>query len=208
MPEWQTQHTTAPLPTPSDLSSSFSLRAPPATDLWASPPGTCIFTAPFIYQAMPLASFRRARVTIAAGLAEKPYAQAGLALLLPQSDGQRRWVKTGLEVLEGRRVLATVGRDRWPDCSLVPADHELGRVTMELIRQENNLIVSRVKRTENGEGEREVLRELGWVFAPSIGDLIQEECWVGVFVANPSGEADAFDVWFEGLAVEGMEDGL
>ncbi|OJK04308.1 hypothetical protein ASPACDRAFT_1851310 [Aspergillus aculeatus ATCC 16872] len=135
MPQWQTQHTSTPLPTPSELSSSFSLRAPPTTDLWASPPDSCIFTAPFIYQAVPLASFRRARITIATVLAEQPYAQAGLALLLPQSDGQRRWVKTGLEVLGGRQVLATVGRDRWPDCSLVPVDPALGRVTVELMRQ-------------------------------------------------------------------------
>ncbi|RAH50394.1 uncharacterized protein BO95DRAFT_328049, partial [Aspergillus brunneoviolaceus CBS 621.78] len=190
------------LPTPSELSSSFSLRAPPATDLWASPPDTCIFTAPFIYQAMPLASFRRARVNISAELADQPYAQAGLALLLPQFDGQRRWVKTGVEVLGGRRVLATVGRDRWPDCSLVAADPALGRVTVELMRQGDNLVVSRLKRTESGKAERKILRELGWVFASSVGNTIQEQCWVGVFVANPSGEAEAFDVRFEGLVVE------
>ncbi|PYH42258.1 uncharacterized protein BP01DRAFT_405226 [Aspergillus saccharolyticus JOP 1030-1] len=205
MAPWHITNATTPLPSPDTLSSAFSLRAPPGTDLWDSPPDTCIFTAPLVYQAMPLAAFKRAQVTITGDL-HAPYAQAGLALVWGGSDGRRRWVKTGMECLAGRQVVATVGKDRWPDCSVggvVPRVEASKQVTLEVVRQGFSLEIFQLHRTQHGEWQRTILRELTWVFAAQGGE--REGCWAGVYVANPSSEAPEFEVRFEGLVLEQTE---
>ncbi|RAL15803.1 uncharacterized protein BO97DRAFT_421055 [Aspergillus homomorphus CBS 101889] len=200
MPPWRITNTPASLPSPDKLASSFSLRAPPSTDLWDSPPDTCVFTAPILYQILTLVAFGRARVTITADL-DEPFAQGGLALVIPQSDGSRKWVKTGMEFMEGRQILSTVGKDRWPDCSaggVITQEGAYKTVTLEIARRGQNLEVIQLRGGDSGALEREILRELVWVFAAQG----VEECWVGVYVANPSSEAEAFDVRFDGLVIE------
>ena len=59
------------------------------------------------------------------------YDQAGLILVLNQSDGSKRWVKTGIEYVNDAPHASTVSCDRWADWSLLPLDGTGLTVEME-----------------------------------------------------------------------------
>lgn len=115
-------------PLPDLIPKTLSLTTPPDTDIWRKPPFHDAFNAPIQYVALPLGSLKSARVTVKAEWKTR-FDQGGLCLVLPNSSegdghsgdgkgsdkvgGGRRWVKTGVEFMEGKAHVSTVACDRW-----------------------------------------------------------------------------------------------
>ena len=180
-------------PAPSELPNDFTVTAKAKTDLWQKPPSTHLFSCPILYRDMKLSSFKKARVAVAADWKEL-YDQGGLCIIIKKPDGSRKWVKTGIEFVEGAPHISTVAADRWSDWSLRPMPSEGGSgATIEMVREnDGSLWIYLV------EGiERSPLRVVTWFFDANE----EEECWVGVYVAKPSG-SDELDVTFSHLVIE------
>jgi regulation of enolase protein 1 (concanavalin A-like superfamily) len=106
---------------------------------WRKPPNIDNFTAPIIYNTIPISTFSSARVT-AKGPWETLYDQGGLFLVLPPKKGgtQKRWVKSGIEFYQGKPMMSVVAADEWADWSLLPLgkeDEEKGSMTVEFERE-------------------------------------------------------------------------
>ncbi|KAL3470490.1 hypothetical protein BJX99DRAFT_264170 [Aspergillus californicus] len=201
MSPWKAINVSSTLPSPAELTSGFTLHAPPSSDLWETPDTPAVFTTPVVYQDMPLGVFKRARVTITANITEL-YAQGGLALIVHCADGSRKWVKTGMEFMHGRQIVGTVGKDLWPDWSPGSAipDCETGReMTVEMVRGAMGLEVYEVE-MKDGVETRTMIRDLVWVFTGNE----DAECWVGAYVAKPLGNAGdaSMVVTFRDLVIE------
>jgi hypothetical protein len=108
------------------------------------------------------------------------YDQRGLVFVLPQPDGSKKWVKSGIEVLDGKVYAGTVAADRWADWSLTPL--ESGTITIEFERDVTNgklgssLWVYLVEKSG-----RWPLREVTWVFEKTESN---EVCWFGAYAAR------------------------
>ncbi|EGX88285.1 hypothetical protein CCM_08328 [Cordyceps militaris CM01] len=104
------------------MAQCFNLSAGPDTDIWKKPPTKDVFNAPFTtHSSNPMGQFRSAQVTFSAAYTQR-YDQAGLLFRLthPTQPAQRKWVKTGIELYEGRPRLSTVSCDTWADWSVGP----------------------------------------------------------------------------------------
>ncbi|KAK3168100.1 hypothetical protein OEA41_004546 [Lepraria neglecta] len=215
-----------PTPLPTPLPSTFTLKAPPGTDIWRKPPSTSTFNAPLLYRSLPLLTFRRACVTVSADW-RTLYDQGGLCLALPVPKGQnsesskseRRWIKTGIEFYNGAPMVSTVACDRWADWSLLPLPTATSRgtsggtsVTVGMEREVLEGVGGSTLCVYVMEGvEKRVVREVTWVFEEVNGEGEEEgeldgECWVGVYAAKPTkdegdGERE-LSVEFGGLVVE------
>ncbi|KAM5438872.1 hypothetical protein McanMca71_000615 [Microsporum canis] len=199
MASWRFKNTEQPVPSPEELKTNFTIKAPPSTDIWSKPPSTHRFNAPMLFKTMPLASFQRASVRVSAKWITL-YDQGGLIIALDRpgghnSDEERKWIKAGIEFVEGVPRCSTVARDRWADWSLspIPAGEDLAGcdevgVTIEMKRRpkDQTLWVYAVKE----DGERVPMREVTWLFE----DEEKLECWVGVYVCRPSSEAGLGDL--------------
>ena len=188
-------------PPPSPLPISFTLTAPEKTDIWREPPGTERFNAPILYQKFDsLSDFKRARVVVQAEW-KLQYDQAGLILVLNHADGSKKWVKSGVEFVNGAANASTVSCDRWADWSLVPLEGP--SLTVEMERKVKNgkptdtLCVFVVQGVE-----RRVVREVAWAFEGT--DTAHG--WVGVYAARPGNEdgqeSKALEVSFDHFLVE------
>ena len=171
----------------------FTLNAKPSTDVWSKPPSTHNFNAPILYQSVPLQSFRRARAAFNA-LWQQQYDQGGLIIVLHTANGNKKWVKAGIELTHGKPHLSIVAKDRWADWSLLPVPSGGLAATLELVREaDDSLWIYLV------EGlQKSPLREVTWVFQE---DNVQE-CWVGVYAARPSKEGEELPVNFGHLIVD------
>ncbi len=177
-----------------DLSGSFEVTTPPGTDIWDKPPSVHSFNAPIIYQTSTVGSFKSAKVTVTAAW-KGQYDQGGLYLGIQTADTPR-WVKTGIEFLDGVwPLVGTVAKDRWADWSLRPLVAEALTVEMENA-SDGSLWIWLVSEG----GQRLPLREVTWW-----GDLAKDtEVWIGVYVAKPAphGEKDDLVVKFDGLNIK------
>lgn len=184
---------------PSTLPTEFTITAPPSTDIWRKPPSTHSFTAPILHRIIPLSTFSKARVAVSAKWGTR-YDQGGLVLVLPQPDGTKKWIKTGIEFVNGRAHVSTVAADRWADWSLLPlANDEGSSATVEMAKEEDGSLWIYVI-----EGvERRPIREVTWVFedAGHKGD-VERECWIGAYAAQPSAEGKGLEVSFGHLVIE------
>ena len=170
----------------------FTIDAPASTDIWAKPPSTTRFSAPILYQSMPLKSFKRARVAFNA-LWEKNYDQGGLVIVLNAANGSQKWVKSGIELTHGRPHLSAVAKDNWADWSLLPVPSGGGAATLEMVREEDNSLWIYLV-----EGvQKSPIREVTWVFDQDVKDI-----WVGVYAARPSSEGGELPVNFGHLIIE------
>ncbi|KAJ5322135.1 Protein of unknown function DUF1349 [Penicillium brevicompactum] len=170
----------------------FTIDAPASTDIWAKPPSTTRFSAPILYQSMPLKSFKRARVAFNA-LWKKNYDQGGLVIVLNAADGSQKWVKSGIELTHGRPHLSAVAKDNWADWSLLPVPSGGGAATLEMVREEDNSLWIYLV-----EGvQKSPIREVTWVFDQDVKDI-----WVGVYAARPSSEGGELPVNFGHLIIE------
>lgn len=130
----QIRHTSPPTAS----QKSFTITTPPGTDIWRPAPGAAAdnFTAPYVYRICKSSDFVRAAVTVSADWQTR-YDQGGLAIVFPNSGKKgaaavkgAKWLKTGLEVENGKPQLGTVGAYAFSDWSLspvVPAVKGLGK---------------------------------------------------------------------------------
>ena len=121
--------------------------------------------------------------------------------MINHADGSKKWVKTGIEFVDGTVNASTVSCDRWADWSLSPLQGSGLTVEMERKIRDGQptstlcvLIVQGV--------ERRIVREVTWAFEGTDG----AEGWIGVFAARPgkeSGqESKALEVQFDHFLVE------
>ena len=180
------------------LPSEFTIKAPPSTDIWSKPPSTESFNAPILSRGIPLASFKRVRVAFNAHWQHK-YDQGGVIFILNGNDGKKRkWVKTGVELVNDKPHLSTVTKDRWADWSLFPVPSKGPGATIEVVREpDNSLWVYLVEGVQKSP-----MREVTWVFD---GEEQAQECWVGVYAAKPSNEGGDLVVKFGHLVVDLVE---
>ncbi|KAJ5779203.1 hypothetical protein N7457_006923 [Penicillium paradoxum] len=171
----------------------FTIKAPASTDIWAKPPSTIRFSAPILYQSIPLGSFKRARVAFNAPW-EKQYDQGGLIIVLNIADGGQKWVKCGIELTHGKPHLGVVAKDNWADWSLLPVPSGGGAATLELAREKDNSLWIYLV-----EGlEKSPIREVTWVFEQeNVKDF-----WVGFYAARPSDEGGELPVHFGHLVID------
>ncbi|EXJ83419.1 hypothetical protein A1O1_07042 [Capronia coronata CBS 617.96] len=179
-----------------NLESAFQITCSPGTDIWDKPPCTHSFNAPIIYQTTTVGSFRRAQVTVWANWKDK-YDQGGLCLVVKTADTVR-WVKTGIEFLDGEPNVSTVAKDHWSDWSLRPLVSESSEgATVEM---ENAADGSLWVWLVDPNAQKSPLREVTWW-----ADLAKEtECWIGAYAAKPAphGEKDDLVVQFDELSIQ------
>jgi uncharacterized protein len=202
MGSFQFANSSQPVPDAKDIPIRFSITTAPATDVWDKPPATHSFSAPILYQVLPLKSFKRAKVSVVAEW-KHLYDQGGLILVIHQKHGSneqqtKKWIKTGIEFTAGKPHVSVVATDRWSDWSLAPVPSGGNAATIEIVREEeqdNTLWVYLV----DGDS-RFPLREVTWAFEGEEA----AECWVGAYAAKPYSSADSEDltVDFQGLLVE------
>lgn len=179
-----------------NLDGRFDITCPPSTDIWDKPPSTHSFNAPIIYRTTTKDAFKSAKVTVSASWKDK-YDQGGLCLVIKSSDIVR-WVKTGIEFVNGEANVSTVAKDKWADWSLrpVPSESSSG-TTIEIESASDGSIWVWLL---GSNGQRSPLREVTWW-----GDLGgQTEIWIGVYVAKPAphGEKDHLVVHFDDLDIQ------
>ncbi|PNS17996.1 Hybrid signal transduction histidine kinase K [Sphaceloma murrayae] len=176
---WSSHAYSSPLP---DLTTSFSLTIPSSTDVWAKPPSRNAFNAPFIYQTLRLSQLTSVQITVTASWTQQ-YDQGGIMVVVPSKTSQPdRWVKSGVELLDGVARVGTVARDIWADWSLHPVVHGDGKTATVLFENKTGdaLWVYLI----GEDGKRHPLREVTW-WAGLDGE---QEVQVGVYGAKPSTE--------------------
>ena len=174
----------------------LTIRAAAKTDLWRKPPHTDVDNAPTVLLSTPidLHKFHSARVTVHADWTTL-YDQGGLVLFVPDED-VTKWCKTGIEFVNGKPVVSTVGTSRWSDWSLVPLPASAGgKITVQVERETKN--GERVESlwvyiVDSETGEKTGIRELTWWFRHDIlghekleKDQIRN-LLIGVYAARPT----------------------
>jgi regulation of enolase protein 1 (concanavalin A-like superfamily) len=187
------------VPSAERIPVDFSITASPSTDIWAIPPSTIRFNAPILHKTVPLKSFKRARVAIAANWKDL-YDQGGLILVIHGPGDEKRWIKTGIEFTEGKAFISTVAKDRWADWSLLPVPSGGNAATIEIARESSGglwiYLIEGVQRTP--------IREVTWAFE---GEETKD-CWIGTYAAKPSEKGKDLVVDFRHLVVELIEEKL
>ena len=176
---------------PSPLPETFNLTAPPGTDIWRKPPATVSYNAPILYSEFALDAFNRASVNIN-GAWTTLFDQGGLVLeLMPtEQEGERKWVKAGIEFFDGKPHIGVVACDRWADWTLL--ELEGNETTIEMERE-----VESGKKTSSlwiyivgRDGKRRPIREITWVFDGHGSGSHYDTCRVGVYAAKPTEDED------------------
>ncbi|TLD29118.1 hypothetical protein PspLS_04232 [Pyricularia sp. CBS 133598] len=190
--------------------SSFSIKAGPATDIWRKPPTKDIFNAPTHAPAgtkttAPLSTFKSAQVSFSFVPTEQ-YDQGGVVLSFNPPGGDwsapKKWIKSGVEMLNGTPVVGTVACDRWADWSISPAamkpDGKTVDATILLQKEGDENGISLWVYSVGADGAKTTLREVCWVFADDIQDW---ELKVEAYAARPAKEVEELKVEFGGLDV-------
>jgi regulation of enolase protein 1 (concanavalin A-like superfamily) len=169
---------------------SFTLAAPPNTDIYTSPKHGYRFNSPIIYHKLSPSKFSKARITIKLNWTLQ-FDQGGLILVLPAhgtdrpdgmsasvKEGHPRWIKAGIEAKDGSAHLSVVARETYADWSLTPAAKFDGRVSVATVEFEKSGNALKVFVIE-GETKR-MIRQIQWVFIDAVEDV-----WLGVYAARP-----------------------
>ncbi len=176
-------------PLSSPLPKTFTLAAPPGTDIWRKPPATDSFNAPILYSKFALDAFNNVRVTIS-GAWGTLFDQGGLVLeLLPtEQDSERKWVKAGIEFFDGKPYIGVVACDRWADWTLVELDQNEATIEMEREVETGTRKSSLWIYVIEG-GKRRPIREITWVFGGHESNKYKA-CRVGVYAAKQKEDED------------------
>ena len=117
-------------------------------------------------------------------------------MLFIPDEGARKWMKAGIECVEGKPCVGIVGTRQYSDWSLVPLEEkDGGKVTIHLEREveEGNKVESLWVYIVNKEtGEKVGVRQVNWWFKHDILDQnVTPESeknrflFVGVYAARP-----------------------
>jgi regulation of enolase protein 1 (concanavalin A-like superfamily) len=194
-------------PPPSPLPTAFTLATPPGTDIWRKPPATHSFNAPILYSDFALDAFNHVRVTVG-GAWKTLFDQGGLVLeLLPtEQDGERKWVKAGIEFFDGKPHIGVVACDRWADWTLLELDGDEATIEMEREVDLGGRTSSLWIYVIGAEGKRRPIREITWVFGSHEPGNSYKTCRVGVYAAKPKGDEDdkarSLTVTFKNLEID------
>ncbi|KAJ5150861.1 uncharacterized protein N7482_010113 [Penicillium canariense] len=192
MSQFKFVNSNEPVPGNGTLPLEFTITTKPSTDIWSKPPSTNSFSAPILYQSVPIQSFKRIRAAFNA-LWKHQYDQGGLILILRGADGTQKWVKTGIELVHGKPHLSVVAKDRWADWSLLPVPSGGGAATIEMVREaDNSLWIYLVEGVQKSP-----IREVTWIFHEDV-----QEFWVGVYAARPGSEGGELPVNFGHLIID------
>ena len=189
---WQSSFYDHPIP---DVIRPFTLACPASTDLWRSPPSSNRANTPFIYRTVRVSDFKSAKVTVN-GPWTKLYDQGGLCMIITSpGEEQTKWIKTGVEMMDGKPRVSCVVTHTWADWGLHPivAD-DMSSATVEFVVKDGKLWVY----LYGDEGERYPLREITW-WAALPGDA---ECKIGVSAARPGNEGGVLNVEYKDLVVK------
>lgn len=175
-----------------DPHEPFTLSCSPETDLWEKPPSVHSSNAPCLVQTITKGSFVSARVTVAATWVQK-YDQGGLVMFMQDAPEDRKWVKTGIEFLNGQPQVSTVATYKWSDWSLRPMASQ--KSTSATIEMESNEDGSLWVYLIDEHGNRSPMREVTWW-----GDMdASTEVSVGVYAAKPDKDPKKLLVSFQAL---------
>ncbi|KAK0726464.1 hypothetical protein B0T21DRAFT_293027 [Apiosordaria backusii] len=192
--------------------SSFTIRAPPATDIWRKPPSTDIFNAPstapsYLNSTAPLLSFVSTSVTFKLPYTHQ-YDQGGLLLTFTHpSQKQNKWIKAGIEYYNSTPRLSVVSCDNWADWSVAPlADDPPSTlwttISIEKGGDENgiSLWVYQVL----SSAEKVPVREICWVYG--LDDLDKWTVEVGAMAARPAkGDLGELEVEVKDMEIKWRE---
>ncbi|KAF8847419.1 hypothetical protein BDZ45DRAFT_811589 [Acephala macrosclerotiorum] len=206
---------------PAVNSTSFTISPPITgpTDVWRKPSNPVAgnekevrtFNTPIIYKKVPLAKFKRVKVTVKAKW-ERLYDQGGIVLILPGVGGEvkeeeLKWVKAGIEFYMNEPFVGHVACEKWADWSLtqagITADKSI-TIEMEKDPKAGTLWVY----TIGEKGERYPIREVTWFFGDeNLGEEGEKDVWVGAYAATPimegrESEKDGLVVGFEGWELD------
>lgn len=193
--EWQALHGAS---VPKDPTSSFSLTAPPNTDIWRRSDDDDVFNAPLIYQKLSASDFKSISVTVFAPW-QTQYDQGGLLLAFPSKDGAgpMKWIKAGIEYFATEAVLGIVGTDRYSDWSLSPMHTEYHQKARFKVEREGSTVW--VYAAQEGAEKMLPMREIKWAF---LEDRLEGEVWVGCYAAKPTPEEGGEEEAEKGLNVQ------
>lgn len=178
---WKSMSFDGPIP---DLTKPFHIDCPSSTDIFDTPPDTHRFDAPYIYQTTSLSKLKTAQVTVTADWVRQ-YDQGGLMVVArPKNGTTSRWVKGGVELLDGKPRVGIVAKDTWADWSLTPVLAKDGKTATIIFESEPGKPLW--IRLIDDNGEKHPLREVTWW-----ADLdLDSEILVGVYTAKPSSEGE------------------
>ena len=180
---------------PKELPTKFSLTAKADTDIWSKPPNTRLFNAPILHRTMAISSFHKARVAVQAHW-NTNHDHAGLIFVLPQKDGQMKWVTAGvLYKKNDKNAIATVAQDRWADWARYDLPKGPSRqATIEMEKRDRGLNIYYIEGVQ-----RNLVRKVPWAFEDE-----EAECWIGVYAAKPheSKDGKSLEVTFDHLVIE------
>ena len=188
---YEKSHYDKPMP---DLKNNFQINCPPATDLYRKPPSTHLSNAPIIYQSTTVGAFRSAGAGVS-GAWQHDYDQGGLAIIAFLEDGSTKWVKAGVELVNGQPQLSVMATDRWSDWGVQPLpEHSFHFVKIEFERDNSGSLL--VWNTLPA-GKR-LLRKVTWWAALSG----RTRLWIGPYAARPhKGDENDLAVDFEDLSI-------
>lgn len=181
--------------------NSFQIKVGPKTDIWRVPSRND-FTAPVMYRTVPTATFRSARLTVFADW-ERLYDQGGLIMVLPQKEDateptRAKWIKAGVEIVDGKPYMGVVATDRFSDFSVRP--NQGRNLTLEFERKLKDGAPQAALWIYAIEGvERTPVREVTWAFEE--GDTADGQIWIGAYAARPNDEPGELVVSFSDLKI-------
>ncbi|KAL8319673.1 hypothetical protein RB597_006430 [Gaeumannomyces tritici] len=208
------------------IMSSFTVTANSGTDIWRKPPTTNDFNDPAPTFAPagakstgPLSKFQSVSVSFAF-TPKVLYDQAGVVLSMRPAGSSKdgppaKWVKSGVEMLDGTPVLGTVATDNWSDWSLSPVPDQaiflpegapgskpgFSKVVVEKGGDDPKAPTLWVRLVAE-DGTKKPLREITWVFDTAIADW---ELEVAAYVARPKPADDTLTALFQGFDVQWSE---
>ncbi|KAK4176152.1 hypothetical protein QBC36DRAFT_188160 [Triangularia setosa] len=153
-------------------SPSFTIRAPPSTDIWRKPPSKDIFNAPsttpsHLKSTAPLPTFLSTTLTFKLPYTHQ-YDQGGILLTFNHPAEKQKWIKAGIEYYNGHPRLSVVSCDNWADWSVAPLTEDDPSTqpwtTISIEKEGDHNGVSLWVYQVLSSGEKIPVREICWVY--------------------------------------------
>ncbi|KAK4194136.1 hypothetical protein QBC40DRAFT_260313 [Triangularia verruculosa] len=192
--------------------SSFTIRAPPASDIWRKPPSTDIFNAPsttpsHLQSTAALPSFLSAAVTFKVPYTQQ-YDQGGILLTFNHpSSPKNKWIKAGIEYYNGTPRLSVVSCDNWADWSVGPLTEDPSGTpwtTVSIQREGDDNGVGFWVYQILSTGEKIPVREICWVYG--LDEVDQWDVKVEAMAARPAkGDLGELEVEVKDMSINWKE---
>lgn len=193
MSEWHSRNYSLTIP---DVSQPFYITCPNETDLYDKPPSTHRADAPHIYTTTTVRAFKRAAVTVNGENFTYQYDQGGLCLVIRPKSGDPKWIKAGMEKVEGQTRVSVVVKDNWADWSLSPLlkpETSTTRIQLE-VESDGALWAYAI----GDDDAKTPIREITWWAALDENDAVE----IGPAAAKPSKEAGDLVVKFDDFVLD------